>query len=404
MLEPTSVTPESAQPDSGPGADRSSDPKPVIVIEYRQRGLVSRLTPPALILLAALAISSYQRRTPLRPIASRIDLAALDRLRPGSAGPAVPPPRIEFRPQAGEQNPAPASVVDAPAPRVEKPADVVQATPPAPLPQSAPPAAPASAPAPSPFDLEPVAGLEPATGSGPSSATPPPAASDAANADPRPEAVRAEGPPAAVNPPDGEPMASARDDVSRDDILRDIQREADEKTANFENLERLKPRAQALLAVETVERINGQRIPFRNDLRQLLKERGVRAGKEIDSLCDQYGRDTPQEIKSSFYRALMRIPTRMSRPEKVEMMRMYGIPEPTILDTIARDLHKTMNTRGGPRDEEEVRVRAAWFLLNIPVGSARRPVPRVPDSRPPGVGQAAQPSRPTDRPPTDGLR
>ena len=51
--------------------DRRPAPAPVIVIENRNRGLAARLMPPALILFAALAISSYQRKTPVWPTGPR---------------------------------------------------------------------------------------------------------------------------------------------------------------------------------------------------------------------------------------------------------------------------------------------------------------------------------------------
>lgn len=47
-------------------AEPTPAPPPLVVIEYRNRGLPSVFVPPALILMAALAILSYQRLTPVR--------------------------------------------------------------------------------------------------------------------------------------------------------------------------------------------------------------------------------------------------------------------------------------------------------------------------------------------------
>ncbi len=74
------------EPASGSPHDLGSQtPSPVIVIEYRNRGLASRLMPPALILFAALVISSYQRKTPVWPIAPtqprQVQVAATTRRR-----------------------------------------------------------------------------------------------------------------------------------------------------------------------------------------------------------------------------------------------------------------------------------------------------------------------------------
>ena len=45
------------------------------------------------------------------------------------------------------------------------------------------------------------------------------------------------------------------------------------------------------------------------------------------------------------------------------MLRDLGVPEPGILDFLANDLHRYINSRNGPRDSNEVRVNAAKQLL-----------------------------------------
>ena len=60
----------------------------------------------------------------------------------------------------------------------------------------------------------------------------------------------------------------------------------------------------------------------------------------------------------------------LTLPVKVEMMRYLGLPEPKILDYVAHRYHPTIHARGGPRDENEVRVRAARALLAMPLASA----------------------------------
>ncbi len=45
----------------------------------------------------------------------------------------------------------------------------------------------------------------------------------------------------------------------------------------------------------------------------------------------------------------------MSREAKVRMLRLYGIPEPGILDFLAQDIHRLINSRSGP----ETRTRFA---------------------------------------------
>ena len=62
---------------------------PIVVIEYRDQGLTHRLMPAALVLLAAIAISSFQRKTPIRLIPNRTLSAA------ATPVPAPDPARIE---------------------------------------------------------------------------------------------------------------------------------------------------------------------------------------------------------------------------------------------------------------------------------------------------------------------
>ena len=403
MIEPSNVSPKPGE--GGDGSVAGDAPSSVIVIEYRQRGLASRLMPPALILLAALAISSYQRKTPVRPIAPRLDLAALAREK--SETPTFPPPKVVFRPQpsAADAGGGKDGGVDKPAaspetPRVDPLPDAAASSPIVPVPVPGPPVADPGPPTrPSPFDLAPVDGLLPVAAvaepqpipapatAAPAPETPPeikdPVVTDSAPADPPAEMA---------SPPNGV-AAAGGDEPSKDEILRDIQREADEKNAQREDLEKLKPRAQAILAAEALAKVHDDRLPFHNDLRQLLKERGNGAGPEIDQLCDQYGRDTPQEVRALYNRALRRAPARMSRQDMVAMMRSIGLPEPVILDYISHGLHKTLNTRGGPRDEDEVRVRAARFLLSIPLPGAPKAGAKPREPRPALGNPVALPAR-----------
>jgi hypothetical protein len=377
MLEPFDDTPEPAGHAPGPGPAGRPDPQPVIVIEYRQRGFASRLMPPALILLAALAISSYQRRTPVRPIAPRIDLKALAQQKHAEPEPPSPPTKVIFRPDTPEPEPDAGEAPTVAA--VERPR--------------------AAAPA-SPFDLDPASGLEPVMAPAPPGPDRDLAAAAAATPEPvsPPDPIPA-GPAAEdLRPgPDGA-MAGAGNDVSREDILRDIRREADEEDARRDELERLKPRAQALLMAEAVARTNDSRIPFRNELRQLLLDLGDNAGGEIDRLCDTYGRDLPPEVRAAYYRTLRRAPSRMSRQASIDLMRSAGLPEPVILDYLAHGLHKTINTRGGPRDADQVRVLAARALLSVPVSNGRKPAPKGTGSPAPSNGFATFPARPVATP------
>lgn len=365
MIEPAETAHEPDAPDSAPVGEVAAVPAPVIVIERRQRGFLSRLTPPALILLAALAISSYQRVTPIRPIASRFDLVGVPGPKAEPPGRPSPLPRVVFRSQtAGSEKPANEAAL---APSPSPPLTLAAVDPSVPVAGAETESSlPKASGTPSPFDLEPVAGLTPRAVDEPEV---PPAAAVPART---PPPVFAETIP---EPPDAE-MSAPVEEVSKDEILQDIKREADRKDAHREEMERLKPRAEGLLAAEAIAaaaaRIGEERAPFLIELKKLLKELGNNAGTEIDQLCDQFERNPRPEIRSAYLKTIYRISSRMSREMKVEKMRSFGIPEPMILDSIANELHRTMNSRGGPRDENEVRVRAAKELLKYPVTPTRK--------------------------------
>lgn len=316
-------------------------PPPVIVIEYRRRGLAARLLPPALILMAALAVSSYRRTTPIRP-----------------PGPGYKAPSGSWTPPTTTTtDPATTKIIvraETRAPRQDNDNDN----------EAAEVGSPAPAPAPrSPFELSPVDGLRPLP------PAPEPGPEPASTAGPEP-AVTATPPgaPETITSPEPPPVA----EPSKEEILRDIQREADEKAAQRHNLADLKPRARRLLQAEAVAKIQADRVPFRNDLRQILKQRGDDSGPEIDRLCTQYGRTMLPEVRKAYNRALAFGPTRANRQWMVETMRAVGIPEPVILDYLANKLDKSINTRGGPRDQDGVRILAAKTLLGIPVVPSRK--------------------------------
>ncbi|MHC5543970.1 hypothetical protein ACYOEI_37560, partial [Singulisphaera rosea] len=51
-----------------PAADAPKAPAPMVVIEYRNRGLPTTLIPAFLMLLLALGILSYRRQAPIRSL------------------------------------------------------------------------------------------------------------------------------------------------------------------------------------------------------------------------------------------------------------------------------------------------------------------------------------------------
>jgi hypothetical protein len=369
-IEETGFTlPESEAKQGGEPPPATS---PLIVIEYRQR-LIARLMPALLILVAAVAITSYQRRTPIRPLSTHVRPADTQTSGAELAGAERKNAKILVKAIRSEdlaRNTSTAAASEPEKPRRDETS--AKAT------QAGPAERPGAAKAErvrSPFELDPADGLEPLEPEIPTETLSPRSAlasSPGRQADPTPEA-------AALEASDPRPAAGTENvaaekeepEPTKDDILRDIRNEAAEKRAELQDMEELKPRARALLLGETMAKIQAGREPFHSELRAVLKTMGSLAGPEIERLSEQHGRETPPEVEVAYYRALRSAPNRMSRKDEVELMRSLGLPEPVILDKLCHLLHKTINTRGGPRDPNEVRVRAARLLLSFPIVQGR---------------------------------
>ncbi|MFO0910904.1 MAG: hypothetical protein U0794_21615 [Isosphaeraceae bacterium] len=407
---------------------KTGPPSPLIVVEYRSQGLLTRLTPPLLILVVAVAVTISQRRAPevvvatARPPEATPDTPSKPALekRPGpqpnkaneasdvtpavevAASSVAEPPRGEPDPSSSPQpdlatlstpettalpvlpiEPAP---VDSPATDANPGSPVVAIEP---HPDNVPP------PPASPFELDSGDGLKPV----------PPGETLAANAVPATRPMPMASPLAPLVPPDDGPatleapaalpladrasdvMQAQEQEADKNAILDDIQREAAAIQNQRKDLEELKPRAQAMLAAEAITRIQADRTSFRDELRETLKVVGPDLGQRIDLVISRHGREAPPQVMAAYYRALRMAPKRMTRQGEIDLMRLAGLPEPMIFDFLANKLHRTLNTRGGPRDENEVRVRAARLLLSYPLapnpgnGPARdkAPVARVSD-------------------------
>jgi hypothetical protein len=352
-----------------PGMSHLPDPSPVIVIEYR-RSLVARLVPPMLILVVALAVTVYPYQR-LRPRAHR---AARPADQPSEAKPttsANPEGKVLARAVNREQMEASEAASKTPAstpahkPKPETPPDLV-------LPPE--PARVASAPqaASRPLEREPRSPFEvdlttPARPTDPPPTTPP---GPAENSPPGAAPID----PALAGPPDGAPPAE-NPPVSKEDILRDIQREADQVQADRNDREQLKPQARVRMLNDSLVRIESARLQFRNALREALKTYGNKAGPEIDRLCDEYGREVPEEIQERYVRAKRSFPQNLTRRAEIDRMRALGLPEPVLFDFLAHKIDKTMNSRKGPRNQFEVMVRAAQQLLSFPLPNPPRANP-----------------------------
>ena len=208
----------------------------------------------------------------------------------------------------------------------------------------------------------------------------PAAATSAATASDR---AAAEGSPAtaAAIPVDGQPGPQeqpTQEQPTREQLLRDIQAEAAAKGAEMRQLRDAKDRAQGEIEAENQARVEADRIEFRRELDEILKIGGKELGKGIDDLCDRHGRNYDELLRRKIWKVLKQSGGRMSREDKVRMMRLRGMPEAGILDFLANELNHNLYARNGLQSEDEVRVTAARLLLRMKVGKESGSAPREP--------------------------
>jgi hypothetical protein len=177
---------------------------------------------------------------------------------------------------------------------------------------------------------------------------------------------------------------------TKEESLRQIAQEAAKKKSEVDGLEENK---QAEL--HTIRQ--SERIKFREELREVLQTFGNAAGPEIDKLAKRYGYDIDRE-RALRARYAWKF-TRTTMESKVRITRALDLPEAAILNFLSDEIHLQIGTREGPRNRNEVRIRAARMLLNFPLPATDATAGPAPSVRPnPGVAATKTPKRvPTDR-------
>jgi len=111
-----------------------------------------------------------------------------------------------------------------------------------------------------------------------------------------------------------------------------------------------------------------ERVKFHEELREILRAHGNEGGAEIDKVAKRYGFDGGREKYEHARRAWMF--GQMTRSAKVRLIRSLDLPEAVILDFLSDDLYSKVRSPNGPRNKDEVRVRAARQLLAFPLPAA----------------------------------
>jgi hypothetical protein len=366
------------------GADKvDTDPlvatagAPLVIIQYRERGVALSLVIPVVMTAAFVSIALYHRTVGIRYLERQSSQSAVA-VKAASVEPEVPaaehalPEPLASNSQpiaAGSDDPVLVSAVTVPSPAKVEPAPTTPAagalSPSVAMASSAekgafgPVAPDAGAPA--------VANLPADTPKPAGAASEPPKPAMIATAsglvDPTP--IASPGP--KPDPLDPNKMGEVADTRSpampdedrplptKEETEREIIEEARAKRAELETLA-----ARQAASARDLKR-SGRR-EFRDELKEILTTFGNRAGPEIDSLA----RRTPSDVSGDqFLRArdIWRF-SRNSTAMKVKAIRALGLPEVTILNFLSDTNFAQIGTRDGPRNANEIRIRAAKALLS----------------------------------------
>jgi hypothetical protein len=391
--------------------------QPVVMVQYRNRGVPWWVLVPLLFLAPLVAILIYHQQVVERYRAQAAEathvmeataeaIKARDRViaTPTPSSPGVTQPTAVTA--AGAQ---PRVVAAANEPATPRPAEVAGgAAVSAPGPGAAPvsridevngPAGPGTPPVPT--RSTPAAG--PVASAGPGAGSSPAAGKPVRSINPSP--FELEGDPAASNGAagaptgrgSGAPVALAPDETHKRDSVP-----AEEPLPSREELDQQiaeeAARKERDMAEERAVRVAGiralryeDRVKFHKELGEILETYGKLAGPEIDKLAKRSAHDYDMAVYSkaqSIWRH-----GKMTPQAKVSAIRSLDIPEPAILNFISDNLYARLRAPGGPRDNNELRLRAAQLLLSYELPAAP-PSSTEPGPAPGDIRAPAKTSRP----------
>jgi len=126
-----------------------------------------------------------------------------------------------------------------------------------------------------------------------------------------------------------------------------------------------------------------ERVKFREELRAVLQQPASLAGPEINQLAKRYSYDSDPDRLIQANRIWRG--SRASQAAKAKIIRSLDLPETVILDFLSDDFHIQVRTPKGPRNENEVRMRAALRLLQLELPAEdAMPASRAPADSMPG--------------------
>ena len=91
-------------------------------------------------------------------------------------------------------------------------------------------------------------------------------------------------------------------------------------------------------------RVEDERAAFRRDLREAIKLSRREAASQIEDLCNRYGRNYSDDLRSKAKYLLSRSAARCRVRIKFACFALAGVPEPGILDFLANEIHHMINS------------------------------------------------------------
>jgi hypothetical protein len=170
-----------------------------------------------------------------------------------------------------------------------------------------------------------------------------------------------------VAPPLPEPLPS------REQVLADIQQEAQAKQAERAELEQFKDQIPDIARQAAAMEVQAQRAKFLADLRSLIREKKGKAGVEIGQLHLRYNENVDPKLELQLRQLIKRFSGRTSLRTKIKALRALGLPEPRILEIAVTYVHRREHSSRCNRFEPEMYVLAARELIATALPAQAKP-------------------------------
>lgn len=202
--------------------------------------------------------------------------------------------------------------------------------------------------------------------------------------------------------PDPEPPAPRPEpEVSPAMVKADLAMEAEKKRHEAADAQMLRQSVAARGRLEQLRRAGkvatdpktarDERREFLTQLQRAVRDGGQRAPEMVRELESRFRRE-PSPVASDRFVRVQQAGSiqRLARDQKVLLLRRIDLPEPIILDILAREVVQRVGTRQGPKSRDEALLVAARQLLHVPLAP---PDPAPPPDRPVAAAPPPLPAR-----------